>query len=222
MKNKFILFSTLSLLLVSCATLNVAKNVDVATKSVCLNADGQGRLNVDGHKYVFSFETLLDQREQKWVLAMDFPFHGQEVVELSLLGRNDSFMEKIYTRAVSERANIDAAALDKFLHLWGKFLVELIDLQKNKKSIKKKSKLLFNWRVSDNKLSADRKLNKDQIVTSSFYQLSKLETKKVFTRMDFALHDLKKSEDVYKIELIVRKCLETPSQNPSNADLSIE
>jgi len=74
----------LSFLLSSCSLLKTSKQkltldqLDNALSKVCLSAEGKGRINYLGTKYVFALETLLD--ESLWSLALQIPAYGEEIL----------------------------------------------------------------------------------------------------------------------------------------------
>lgn len=185
----------------SCAIFNsprLSPNVFNASEKVCLNADGNGRLNVQGHKYVFGHETLMDQEENKWIMSLNFPIYGQELIELDLSKDSSELKQKIEERILSEKRGVDPVRLNLFITHLGSFLKELVAL-KNKKQIKNK----FTWKVNKNELTATLKSDKN-LIYAKFYNLNE----KYFGKMDFSYDAIGNPQDNLKIELIVRQCLD--------------
>jgi hypothetical protein len=191
------------LLLSSCSlfqTLKISQDIPQEAKKVCLNADGNGRLMVQGHKYVFSFETMLDDEEDKWLMSLNFPLHGEELIELNLSDSNAEFKQKIEDKILKERKGVNPELLHKFMFYWARFLNELIHLQKHENAMENSE---YTWDVSDNKLKAGLNFDGNKI-DAQFYNVEN----KMFSRMDFALQPAAELQDTLQIELIVRKCLD--------------
>lgn len=187
--------------IVSCSVFQfsrLSKNVIKESKKVCLNADGNGRLKIQGHKYVFSFETLLNVEESKWQMALSFPLHGEEYIELNLDEGHAQLNQKLEDKILKERSGVNPELLHNFMSSWGVFLRELIYMQQNEREV---SDAKFRWNVSKNKLSALSKQGKNNI-SSQFYNARD----SFFTRMDFLLRSEVEKRPM-QIELVVRKCL---------------
>lgn len=56
--------------------------------------EGRGRLGVNGHQYLFSFDALLKENND-WILAANIPLHGEEVLLLSNLKKEKNGVEDI-------------------------------------------------------------------------------------------------------------------------------
>lgn len=185
----------------SCSLFKLSKlseDVVQESKRVCLNADGNGRLMIQGHKYVFGFETLWEEQELKWQMALNFPLHGEEFIELSLADKDLEFKQRLEDKILKERKGVDPVLLHQFMSAWARLLREVIYMQQNAKLI---SPAQYVWRVQNNQLKTRRKA-RDYIINADFYNVEAT----YFSRMDFALRP-KQTETPIKIELIVRKCL---------------
>jgi hypothetical protein len=195
-------------LFISCSLFKLSKlsnDVVYESKKICLNADGNGRLIIQGHKYVFGFETLWDEKELRWQMALNFPMHGEEFIELSLAGQDRNrleFNQRLEEKILKEREGIDPTSLHFFMTSWAHFLSEIIYMQQNEQF---SSPAKYNWKVRKNKLGAKRK-TRNYSINANFYNVESM----FFSRMDFALQP-KKVENAIKIELIVRKCLNDES-----------
>jgi hypothetical protein len=53
---------------------------------VQIEGEGRGRLGIDQHQYLFSYEALL-QENKDWILAVAIPLHGEEVMILGDLSQ---------------------------------------------------------------------------------------------------------------------------------------
>ncbi|MGE3608693.1 MAG: hypothetical protein AB7I27_03815 [Bacteriovoracaceae bacterium] len=63
------------------------KDVLKVLDSVQLEGSGRGRLGVDQQQYLFSYDALLKENND-WILAVEIPLHGEEVMVLSNLKEN--------------------------------------------------------------------------------------------------------------------------------------
>ena len=185
---------------VGCTPKFLTGNIQSEAKKICLNLDGNGRLNVQGHKYVFSAQTMLDEEEDKWMMGMSFPLHGQEVIELDLSsGPETEFTEKIQEKVLKEKAGINPQDLEFFMKRWAIFINEVIRIKKNEQ----KPSENFDWTMSKEMMLATSRYDGARTVQASFYN----PTDKFFSRMDFLLSPGQSGKEI-KIELIVRKCLD--------------
>lgn len=189
----------LLIILSSCSlfkNLSLNANVSSAIKRVCLNADGNGRLSVNGHKYLFSYETLYDQQELKWAMSLNFPLNGQKIIELKLDSNESEMTQKIEEMILKDKKGVDPIKLEKFMKLWAIFVKELIFLKEEKLNLKESN---FKW-----------KLNKKRLVASKHLSIAYFNNYngEHFGKMDFVLGAKSKLDKILKIELIVRKCLD--------------
>ena len=194
-------YSLLLFVFVSCSLFkvsNLSDDIVLESKRVCLNADGNGRLLIQGHKYVFGFETLFDEENSTWQMALNFPLYGEEFIELSLNDKNTEFNQRLEDKILKERKGVNPILLHQFMTSWAQFLKELIHLQRNEQVILQAH---YSWRVENNKLKASRK-TKLHNIDADFYNAQD----EFFSRMDFSLRT-EQSRDPMQIELIVRKCL---------------
>ena len=88
----------LFILVSSCTTQKKFKKLsyDIVTemKQVCLSSEGKGILNVGGSRYSFSFESMWEKEEDRWLLGLDFPLQEQQVLVLDLQ-KKDSQIEVV-------------------------------------------------------------------------------------------------------------------------------
>lgn len=192
-------YLTILFFISSCAIFrqqNVSKNVYKASQNVCLNADGSGRLEIYGHKYVFGAETLYDAEDARWAMGLNFPLYGQELIELQINDPNSEMIQNLEEKILREKAGVNPKNLKNIMLEWASFLKELIKIKSNDLKL---SKTKFDWKVSKNNLYAKSKTLK---VKFSNYNGS------YFGKMVLAFDAMSNSSKRSKIELIVRKCLD--------------
>jgi hypothetical protein len=56
------------------------KDIPDLLKALNGEGEGRGRIGLNQNKYSFSFEALLNDQKD-WILAVSFPFHGEEVLQ---------------------------------------------------------------------------------------------------------------------------------------------
>ncbi len=73
-----------SFLLSSCSFFSTSKKISTISKlkegleKVCLSAEGKGRIQYSGTKYVFALESLLE--DELWSLGLQIPAYGEEIL----------------------------------------------------------------------------------------------------------------------------------------------
>jgi hypothetical protein len=181
----------------------VGSDIAEEVPKICLSSQGKGRLVVSGHKFVFRFSSALDSESEKWYMSLVFPLYGEEtfVVDWSegkLLNFEASFENKI----LQDKNKVNPEELHAFLEKWARLIVEINRLKLNPSQDQKGSEFL--WSTSNKSLSATSTvLNKDRI---------KLEFKNLTSEDYFGRYDVfmqSEERESIKLELIVRKCLET-------------
>lgn len=204
MKNLGLLFL---LLFSSCSLFkgaSLSKDISKDINKICLNASGKGRLIVNGEKYVYSFESALRSEEHKWVMAFNFPLYGEEFVQLewkpneNTVQHHFSFEDKI----LKQQKGISPEKLELFFTTWARFLYEVIKIKEGNQE-----NLEFDWSVDKKELRAQKYL-KDINLTAKV-TFKNLVPENYFGRYDIAFQ--RENDDAgFKIESIVRKCLEKP------------
>lgn len=180
-------------------TLSTRLSEDI--QNVCLNAEGKGRLVIDGQKYIFSFESAMNQVENKWQMGFSFPIYGEEFLEIDWDENNKmkyvfSFEDKI----LKEQRGVSPEKLELFIKTWADLLQEIIHLQS-----KIATQTNYKWITSDKELSAQTKLKEDQsLVTITFKNLV---DNNYFGRYDIVMQHNNEMHP-FSVEFIVRKCLE--------------
>ena len=177
----------------------VTSNIDKEIPKICLSASGRGRLMVSGHKFLFKFRSALERETNEWFMSLVFPLYGQESFSVEwdaekIISYNATFENKI----LQDKKKVDPEALNAFLEKWAELVWE-ITKYKDKSNFSPK----FNWVTTSKKLSAMKSLTKDSSITIEF---KNLKPEGYFGRYDVFMRS--ESEEVVKLELVVRKCLE--------------
>jgi hypothetical protein len=50
---------------------------------ICLTGEGRGRVQFFQEKHLFGQESLYSKKEKEWILALEIPIHGEEVIRLN-------------------------------------------------------------------------------------------------------------------------------------------
>ncbi len=203
--SQYFLLLTLLFQLSSCSifkSTRVSKNLDKEIQNVCLNSYGSGRIIVNKHKYVFSFDSALSLADQKWMMGLNFPVYGEEVFSFEW-DENDSttYNASFEQRILKDARGVDPEKLEVFLKKWSEFIYEVVQLQYSKKYDAK-----LDWQLSSKYLETLTKVDKNSSVKIRFQNKT---TSGHFGRFDIVLQR-NKHEENFKLEMIVRKCLEKP------------
>lgn len=180
------------------------KEVSKDIKKVCLSAVGKGRLMVNGQKYVFSYESALRKNENSWVTAFNFPLYGEEFVQLEWRPDSKKFFHQFSfeNKILKQQKGVSPEELETFFQIWAKFIYDVIQM---KDGVNKG--LSFKWSIEKRSLIATKRLeNLDLDATISFKNIL---AAGYFGRYDIAMRR-GDQEPTFKIESIVRKCLEKP------------
>lgn len=189
------IFSLICLLiLVSCATFTLSRDVKLESRKICMNSEGQGRLIVNNQKYRFGYDSLIEKDNHKWSLELDFPLRPAETFELDW-SRNGKmkFNSSIDQKILRENKGINPKELDKFIKSIGHFLKDLVRLQSNKDE-----KLAYNWYIEGNKLLAMSPKKHSRL------KFEKVDADGYFEKMSISYKAQK--DQSYKMELILNKC----------------
>jgi hypothetical protein len=192
----FFLFTSCSVF----KTKRISKDLNQEIQNVCLDSYGAGRIIVNKHKYVFRFDTALSMEDHKWMMGLNFPIYGEEVFEFEW--DNDGALKykaSFEQRILQDKSGVDPEKLEIFLKKWSEFINEVIQLQYTKNYSAK-----YKWKLTSKFLQATSKINKSNTVKIVFQNKTSAGH---FGRFDIMLHD-DKHEDNFKLEMIVRKCLE--------------
>jgi len=194
-----ILFSSWSCSLLEQKRLTTDLNKEI--QRVCLNADGNGRLLANGRKVVFDFETAFLDDENKWVMALNFPLYGEEMIEFQ---KNDAgefdYKSNFEEKILKNNDGINPEHLKMFMIKWASFINEVIRMQKGDTK-----NLNYQWGLSSKVLRAS--LDIKSIESSMEINFTNIIYNKYFGRFDIAMQS-KNNDHNLKLELIVRECLE--------------
>jgi hypothetical protein len=201
--NYIILNIFIFIFLTSCAafqTKRVSSNLNKEIQNVCLDSYGAGRIIVNKHKYVFRFDTALSMKDHKWMMGLNFPIYGEEVFEFDW----DSDGKLNYTatfekRILQDKKGVDPEKLEIFLKKWSEFINEVIQLQYTKDY-----QSSYAWKLSSKSLEATSKVDAMSSVKIIFQNKT---NQGHFGRFDIILQS-NKEEEKFKLEMIVRECLE--------------
>ncbi len=189
-----LLLTSCLIFLVGCATYTLSSNINKESQKICMNSEGNGRLVVNGRKYVFGYDSLMDREQHKWSLELDFPLHPTEIFEIDWSENKEfKFNSSIDQKILRENKNIDPMELDKFTEVIVHYLQDLVQLQNQNEN-----KLNFNWTIKKNTLYAT---NKNQSAQLSF---NALDAEGYFKKMVIGYQS--KKNQSYKMEFVVRKC----------------
>ena len=131
-------------------------------------------------------------------MALNFPIYGEEYVEIDWKQEKMKHTVSFENKLLKDQRGLSPEKLELFLKSWGEFLHEIILLKQNKLE-----KSHYNWELGSKQLMASKNVG-DSKVKISFKNLVE---EKHFGRYDIATH-YQDSKNLFKIEVIVRKCLE--------------
>ena len=192
------LFSSCSLF----QTNKLSSKLDKSLDSICLSSRGKGRLQVGQSKYVFSYESALDQEHANWLLALNFPLRPQETFKIDWSENGKTQLEtSLEDKILKENKGVDPNSVEKFTQGLGTLIQEIIHIRSQSDDLKERQ---FTWKKKRNELLT---INKQKNLKASF---RKLGPGGYFTLMELSYLEPKKS--FYKLELVVRKCFEKSAQ----------
>jgi hypothetical protein len=124
----------LCFLLSSCSLLTTSKKIpllkklDTSLSKTCLTAEGKGRINYLGSKYIFGLESLLDKK--LWSLGLAIPTYGEEVLRFDWSEADKGRVKvfgSFYRRLIAQAGNVKNGKaqiryLKKYLLRLGVFL----------------------------------------------------------------------------------------------------
>ncbi len=175
----------------------VERDLSKSTQKICLSSHGKGRLMVKKNKYIFSYESALDTEHALWQLALNFPLRKTESFKLDWSQEGKvNFESTIEERILKENKNIDPKSLESFTSAVGYLLEEIIKIRTKSRETKR----LFRWKVTKKAIlvqSRDKKINAEfkNLVANQYFGLMTIKYENA-------------SAQTYKLDLIVRKCLE--------------
>lgn len=174
----------------------LSRDVSENAKKICLSGNGKGRLEVQDQKYVFSYESLMEEELARWTLILDFPLHNQEELKLDWSKANKvEFTTSIEEKILKENRHVNPTQLDKYIQNLGSFLKEVIDLA-NSKQVKS----AYSWEIKQKSFVA---VSKNKAFIAEFKQLT---SQNYFGLMSLSYQI--EDEQSYKMDFVVRNCAE--------------
>ncbi|MCP4912468.1 MAG: hypothetical protein GY909_05070 [Oligoflexia bacterium] len=160
-------------------------------KKLCFSSEGKGRITVPDGRYLVDYESFHDVANKKWIIGLDIPLQGEEVLELHY-GKRLRLSGSFSKRLAGIRNN------KKLANAFSKFLISLSELLQihNDQSLEFKNKPV----ISNEELTYK---------FGSQYQL-KIQGQRNkgshFGRMNFLLLNSKMAKPETSIELFVSSC----------------
>ncbi|MEE2672136.1 MAG: hypothetical protein VYA54_10515 [Bdellovibrionota bacterium] len=189
------------LLLSSCSlfkTKKLSSELDQSLQNICLSSRGKGRLQVGNSKYVFSYESVLDKEQARWMLALNFPLRPQESFTLDWSENGKTKLEtSLEDKILKENKGVSPASVETFIQGLGGMIQEIIAIRDQRIALAKRD---FQWKKDRNELKT---INSAKNLKGEF---KKLDPQGHFGLMQLSYLEAKKS--FYKLDLVVRKCFE--------------
>lgn len=179
----------------SCQLFNGAKlsnDLQKEIKKVCLQGSGDGRVITGNTKFPFNYEMGFE--ESLWLMAVQFPFKDEVVVEVDL--KSNIYRPSFERELLKSAKGINPKVLRILLKLWSKNIFDIYQAKTNNLKVK-------SYRVDPTKLS------KNLILKSGYklnIQYNTLVDDSYFKWFEVTIEDLK-SETRLKIQTRVRECL---------------
>ncbi len=192
------------------------------SKNICLNGEGSGKIHINDDSYSFDFQSAL--KDKKWLLGIQFPFRGEELLEVNFDNENyylsGDFYQKIEQRikSTSPKAIMDFEIFSKELAF---FIEELKNIKKEPKFYEKCEKIdqkyqckyfyknrvekVTIWHQEEKSIEYNRKLNNSLELVASF----KYPSEQGFREIDIKLKQLvQKRHDLnYSLQLFNKNCM---------------
>jgi hypothetical protein len=196
----------LFILVSSCTTQKKFKKLsyDIVTemKQVCLSSEGKGILNVGGSRYSFSFESMWEKEEDRWLLGLDFPLQEQQVLVLDLQKKDSQIEGGLAEKILRENDDVDPKRLNLFLLKWSEYINSIIKIQSTKSLAGNK----VQWEIKKHLLRSSVNLPDKNFMLIEFFEPES----KFFNRMRVKMGTKGNQSDSIDLELFVRKCLFLP------------
>lgn len=185
----------LALIFTSCQLFNGTKlsnDPQKEIKKVCLQGSGDGRVITGSTKFPFNFEMGFE--ESLWLMAIQFPFKDEVVVEVDL--KSNIYSPSFERELLKSAKGINPKILRILLKIWNKNIFDIY--QAKTKNTKVKSYIVDST-----------KLSKKLILRSGYklhLQYNTLVDDSYFKWFEVIIEDLK-SKKKFKIQTRVRECL---------------
>jgi hypothetical protein len=193
----------------------LSSEVDQLINQTRIVGEGRGRLGIDQHQYLFSYEAVTNQNKD-WIMAVSIPLHGEEVMVLpelhlyeSMKATEDSFQARIESALVDyfrSRPYLPKAMNREFI--WGlramiRFsLASELGLSRNcvgsnNQYVCKMDNDTFEVKISDQRIKI-----KKELFSGYFFELhAENLTNSSFNRSNYFLHSSKTSTPILSLEL---------------------
>jgi len=185
------------ILLSSCSlfkTATLSRDIHKVADNVCMHSEGKGRLTVKNQKYIFTYESFLEEDRARWVLTLDFPLRSEETFELDWSKNGKMhFKSTIDTKILRENKEVDPKEIDLFVSSIGHFLKDIIKLR-----TQSKEKLANKWKLDKKSLIGQSRSKRSEMLFTN------LNSEKYFGLMSVSYKG--NDEQSYKMDFIVRKC----------------
>jgi hypothetical protein len=193
---------------------------------ICLSGDGKGRLKYGKNRYSFSYEMLLKKKLEKWLIGMNFPMHGEEVLSVSFSNIfkteeadvKGGFIDRIYSDLEIKKGGkktkqlLDSLFLDigNFLAIYNSNILEnkryrIIENKSSSGSVRKKHKKQFSWSIEDSGIFRITMSEHDK----HFVQFNFYNSKSFSNRVDIKLMNQGQSDtekDLIELNLAIITC----------------
>jgi len=180
----------------------ITENINKEVQRICFSSDGRGRISILDHTYSFSYESELNIEENQWMLGLEFPLYGEEIIAINWKDpEKPKILGKLEERILKEKDGIDPIQLEYFLNKWAQFIYEVVKLKEKKNNYQEH---YFNWKVIDHKLVAESNDSQRAYLKGTF----SIPNDEFFTRMQFSMEAKSHQKEAYKLELLVRNCAE--------------
>lgn len=204
MQDRLMMKQFLFLILSGCALFSVPQDTQIEerSKATCLNSTGKGRFSFQGHQHIFSFRSFYFPEELKWRLFIDFPaYGGEELNAVWSFERGDVLVDESYEKVLlANSQNLDPYLLDQARLVWKSFFLDYL-IATNSLSVKSSPIV---WKSERSELVGNFSSRNYRTLIG----LKNLTQDGYFGLMDFALYGPKQAESLFRIELVVRSCLE--------------
>ena len=176
-------------------TYDVSRNLSDSSKKICLSSEGKGRLVVGNRKYIFGYDSGLDEKHANWKLALNFPLQKSEIFELDWSEDGKViFKSSIDDRLLRENRNINPASLEFFTKSIGQLIQDSLSLKKVGESKAPK----FVWKKTKKNLTATDQSKKFKAIFKNMVG------DKYFGLMQISYKDGKKNQ--YRMDLVLKEC----------------
>lgn len=168
------------------------KSITEVLDSIQMEGEGKGRLSLDQHQYLFSYEAGLNET-QDWLLGMQVPLHGEEVLTFADLKKKEATSPVVYQTSLKisrERFDEFGAALRSLLRL---VMSAKLGLHRScSENLCEVDGEKFEIQMADGEVQVNKKLSQGYVLRLVAENL----TGPVFKRSNFSLHSQNKHSEM--------------------------